>query len=825
MSFIKFESSRVKEEERRSIREAREKVLDKAKKDYIRRKEEEIQAKLRGDDKWMLPSVESRLAGESDKKKHKKKRKKKKKKSKSKRHSSSSSSESDSEEEWVEKESSPKKGETEKRDSVKEGKPVLNEERDEWMSLPGMFPCFSRQELKKSKVKDEKADESKIMLDKPGQSSRELNPYWKDGGTGLPEEKPDDRGARALGGVGDKGADWLRRALRRAKEQAEEEGRTLEDIAQERWGSLEKLQSMIREAEERERGKRSYGNGPSAPRNFHLERERGRGESLGRREGGRPSVDSRYHGLSSSRGLFRKPAEADDEDGGEGSSRSFRKPDQDYDWRSRSGGSSSGSRSKGGSGNWRKRDPEKKEEAVQGGGDVRARRELPSSEGSSSSDSEGGEGKEVKKTEGGEEEKLLTDQEMNELGAKLVKAEILGNEGLVKELKAKLERAREMRKKLVASVGEGVKDRGSGDSRRRGEEEEVVVLSRTTSKGFARPVGGGGDDGGMVWGGRKKKGSKVDTHVDGKRVRYFADDDKYSLKEMFEREKLNTVEDSNEMFSKLASKGVGRPESVNDMDDIFEESARFTKSMEREKDVERGRAIAEHHKVTKALDNCQWCLDSKLMLKHLIVAIGTKAYLCLPGHQSLTEGHCMIVPMSHLTCGTAVDEDVWAEIQEFRKGLTKMFLAMDQDCVFFETAINLKRFPHMVLECVPMEKEIGDLAPIYFKKAIQECEMEWSNNKKVVDLVNKDVRRAIPKGLPYFSVDFGLQSGFAHVIEDERQWPMNFAQEIIGGMLDLDHRLWKKKRPENFDQQRKKVVQFSKWWKEYDWTQKLKETN
>jgi len=40
-----------------------------------------------------------------------------------------------------------------------------------------------------------------------------------------------------------------------------------------------------------------------------------------------------------------------------------------------------------------------------------------------------------------------------------------------------------------------------------------------------------------------------------------------------------------------------------------------------------------------------------------------QAYLCLPPYQSLTEGHCLIVPTSHVTCGTMLDEDVWEEMQ------------------------------------------------------------------------------------------------------------------------------------------------------------------
>jgi hypothetical protein len=67
------------------------------------------------------------------------------------------------------------------------------------------------------------------------------------------------------------------------------------------------------------------------------------------------------------------------------------------------------------------------------------------------------------------------------------------------------------------------------------------------------------------------------------------------------------------------------------------------------------------------------------------------------------------------------------------------------------------------------------------QKAILESEKEWSDNKKLIDLSKNakqltGVRGAIPKGFPYFSVNFGLQPGYVHVIEDERKFPANFAQ-------------------------------------------------
>lgn len=42
-------------------------------------------------------------------------------------------------------------------------------------------------------------------------------------------------------------------------------------------------------------------------------------------------------------------------------------------------------------------------------------------------------------------------------------------------------------------------------------------------------------------------------------------------------------------------------------------------------------------------------------------------------------------------------------------------------------------------------------------------------------------------------------------------------------MLDLDHNMWRKPRIENFDKQRRKVVDFSKKWREFDFTKKTNE--
>ena len=44
-----------------------------------------------------------------------------------------------------------------------------------------------------------------------------------------------------------------------------------------------------------------------------------------------------------------------------------------------------------------------------------------------------------------------------------------------------------------------------------------------------------------------------------------------------------------------------------------------------------------------------------------------------------------------------------------------MFEDDDKDAIFLETCMNPKKQRHMCIECVPVPKETGDLAPIYFK--------------------------------------------------------------------------------------------------------------
>lgn len=95
-------------------------------------------------------------------------------------------------------------------------------ERDEWMNIKSFLPCSSNKKLDVSKVK---------KLDELGQSDRELNPYWKDGGNGIPQDNIEKSNNIQIMDV-----NWLKKSLNRAEEQALRDNRSLEEVAAERWG-------------------------------------------------------------------------------------------------------------------------------------------------------------------------------------------------------------------------------------------------------------------------------------------------------------------------------------------------------------------------------------------------------------------------------------------------------------------------------------------------------------------------------------------------------------------------------------------------------------
>ncbi|XP_055493017.1 CWF19-like protein 2 [Leucoraja erinacea] len=934
----RFESQKSIEEGREFKRRSRQEVVAKAQAKYEKEEKQKQLKRLRGEDTWMLPDVNERIDELSEEhsvksKKKKKKSKKDKKvkkrnKSKEKTDDTFSDSSSSSELKWVESTGSLPDN-IQKPWKIKEEQLCSSEktdsvQREEWMTLDFMsLKSISTSEIRAGKQKEKEIKQERAQaIEQAEIDKRELNPFWKNGGSGLPSAPSDSAETQKAALIEDGGLSWLRRSFQRMKEQAERKSCQLEDIIAERYGSVEIFQEKLQAAEKvvaskRQKGtERSWRGSGEKPRNWtsdHSEKRKndyGRGQirgKVGHGEGDstverektaihfqdqfkwkkdkeRHELANRCRDKSKSRereveiehdkdqyresrihkekhketqqknsyargsgsncfherredksfpftdlkSKFMKPEDFESKNSKWGirspscsnrlsesqpfHSSSFQKPDHSSDnistWsRSNSGECSSQQPTSM---------PQQRIEEMPNLPDERTETKPGENSPVQIADSED-QHKSSTRVVATIEESIqpLNEDEMNKLGAKVIKAELMGNMNLALKLKARLEEARKLqiqgKSRITATAIPKRTDSAPID------ENHEVVLVRTDPSGRVWPVGASADS--LIHTEGKKKRQTIETHHAGERIRYFQDDDNLSLQDLVRQEKMTTAEDQNERFSRMASKFMEKMDrDYYTLDDMFVSQAAKKEQPGREHERQRSRAIHEHKHWAGRMEKCRYCFDNPELPKHLIIAIGVKVYLCLPNYQSMTEGHCLIVPLQHHTAATILDEDIWEEMQLFRKTLVKMLADKGLDCVFFETHMSLKKRFHMVYECIPLPKELGDMAPIYFKKAIMEADEEWAMNKKLVDISNRDIRRAVPKGLPYFSVDFGLQGGFAHIIENEDKFPFYFGKEIVGGMLDLEPRRWRKPLRENFDDQRKKVLQFSQWWKPYDCT-------
>lgn len=69
-----------------------------------------------------------------------------------------------------------------------------------------------------------------------------------------------------------------------------------------------------------------------------------------------------------------------------------------------------------------------------------------------------------------------------------------------------------------------------------------------------------------------------------------------------------------------------------------------------------------------------------------------------------------------------------------------MWREQGRDCLFLEMSRSVNHNPHLIIECVPVENDIGETAPIYFKVSFRSVSfsttdsMLWSElNYKLFD--------------------------------------------------------------------------------------------
>ena len=750
----------------------------------------------------MLPTLSDSLKKRSDalnpsggrKKKAKKQKKSSKKRLKKDRDHTASDSEAGStsseEEIWIERKVPSLPASQDNQSSDHEVLPPL--QREEWLQMPGMHPkkeeglLSAVLEHSSQRVSHPKANrvekEKPYPSDTPGSHSRELNPYWKDGGTGLPSAvAASTTTSDSSSTVGDGGRSWLLKSYKRALELAETTGRSFEEIAEERWGSVSNLHQLLSQAgidnvnpdaalSELSFVRERKIHHPHTPSSTQLYQKEKHPDVHCKHQ----LVDQRYQDVGSrKRSRFIRP----DSDSRTKPCPTDRTTSQA--WKKQDAGMCSKESSS--SVNVSSSDTESVQMEC---GFPKSAEKFTSAQGSvlevASHVS-----KEAQSV--GVSTEDVSDNRLNALSAKIMKAELLGKTEKANTLKLELKALQELKQ----STSEPQKN-------------TVVVLTKSDAKGQVWPVS-----------------LTKDPYLSGKgkkKKNYFDGGEDSSIREMLHQERMTGFDDTQALIAKMASKFVPSGQSGEVIDDALDSKTAVSYDVKKSAEKQNRITLGHSKKFMETLENCSFCFGSKHFKKHLVISVGQYIYLSMPSHQSLTNNHCLLSPLEHLSSSVSLDENIWEELRNFQKAIARMFAAHGLDVVFIESHTHHSQRNHMCIDCIPLEVELGQMAPMYFKKAILESDQEWSMNKKLVETKSRGVRNTIPNGLPFFAVEFGVGSGFAHVVEDRDVFPHYFGKEVIGGMLDVEPRLWKKPPFENFEQQKKKVLSFADLWKPFDLT-------
>ncbi|XP_059632401.1 uncharacterized protein LOC132275045 [Cornus florida] len=574
---------------------------------------------------------------------------------------------------------------------------------------------------------------------------RELNPYLKDDGSGYPENGDGERNHLLSSSlVGDGGASWRLKALKRAQEQAAREGRKLGEVVEERWGSLGQLAVSV--------SSRS-----AAPTHAHLHaiksRKRGQVEeqqTLTDNQHGK--VTEKDTGLERRQVAFhrhpqmRAPKLQDSLSWGKRKSQIMSTKDAGI---ISSAISSMNKFSNDGS--FMNEVMRQQYDGPGGGSYTKCEKKL-------------------------DIELSLSESELPSKDCSVNKHELSANQLAAKALQLRLKGNNEEAEKLLKEVENmKVKETAVDESSR--PRKEVNTSRYIMHDKSVR---------------QKKNEEDADMHLAQKIVQ----NQRYSL---------NTQADDEYDYDdgprrKTRKKGGGKEHKSTEMTNYAK-------------------------RIMTQQERCQFCFENPTRPRHLVIAIANFTYLCLPHWQPVVHGHCCILPMQHESATRTVDNNVWDEIRNFKKCLIMMFAKQEKDLVFIETVMGLaQQRRHCLVECVPVPQEIAKQAPLYFKKAIDEAEDEWSqhNAKKLIDTSQKGLRGSIPKDFPYFHVEFGLNKGFVHVIDDETQFKSSFGLNVIRGMLQLpEEDMFRRRKHESVETQKQAVASFSRDWEPFDWTKQL----
>eukprot|EP00557_Chaetoceros_sp_GSL56_P004031 CAMPEP_0176505014 /NCGR_PEP_ID=MMETSP0200_2-20121128/16260_1 /TAXON_ID=947934 /ORGANISM="Chaetoceros sp., Strain GSL56" /LENGTH=490 /DNA_ID=CAMNT_0017904523 /DNA_START=2380 /DNA_END=3852 /DNA_ORIENTATION=+ len=254
-----------------------------------------------------------------------------------------------------------------------------------------------------------------------------------------------------------------------------------------------------------------------------------------------------------------------------------------------------------------------------------------------------------------------------------------------------------------------------------------------------------------------------------------------------------------------------------DMTMFTSNERRLTDAAKQNREMSKQMALAQ--KEQKVTSLCWWWMESSSFQKHRLLSLGDYVSLVfVPSHLALVEFQCYLVPIKHSESFACCEDEVWDEVTRFRTCLRNMFAKEGKGVLFCETVLPTKGLWQARMDVIPVPKTVQEDAEIFFKSALAEQSEEWGTHNKILSTRGKGLRRTIPKGFPYFNVEWD-DGGYAQIIETNT-FPKDFGIDTIAGMMDVNPLRFDRK-PKAVDHDRGKILEFVKHWKEFDWTLSL----
>lgn len=204
-------------------------------------------------------------------------------------------------------------------------------------------------------------------------------------------------------------------------------------------------------------------------------------------------------------------------------------------------------------------------------------------------------------------------------------------------------------------------------------------------------------------------------------------------------------------------------------------------------------------------DKCWFCLQSPDIEKHLIISIGEHFYLAL-AKNPVSNFHVLIIPISHIQASSHLTDELFQELEIFKKSLKKFYESNKMVGVFFERNYMSS---HCIVNAVGIPHDLEWQLSETLKDKAEENGLTFETIPKL----------SSPKDLPekgaYFVVEFSKET---QITRSMKHFPINFGRDFVCAetLLNAEDKVdWKNcKLPRNVEDNI--VEQFKKAYKPFD---------